>query len=190
MKRFMSNIYLTWFIPEEFKFFWAEHRSSFSETSIYFLVAFTVSVATAVNSSEIDGMGAVSFLFFQHLPFMYFFPKLLVYFLDHKSRERGAEGDTRVLLSFSKYSLVVFVLSVPFAILTKSLQYNSGGFFLLFMSFLSLLYFFNVARGLSLVYGLERSVSVKLVLGSALSLLILPFFFFTYYLTSFFSIFL
>jgi hypothetical protein len=188
MQKFINNIYLIWFIPEEFKYFWAEYRSFFSETSLYFLVAFCLSLATALNSSSFNEIGIVTFLFFLHLPFMYFFPKLLAYFLDHKAREMGAEGDIRILLSFCKYSLVIFMLSCPFVIFVKSFEYNSSGVFLLFISFLSLLYFFNVARGLSLLYGLERSLAVKLVLSSVLSLLVLPFFFFIYYIVSLFSI--
>lgn len=190
MKKFINNINLSWFIPEEYQYFWAEYRSSFAEASIYFLVAFSLSLSTAINSTDMNSLETVAFLFFQHLPFFYLFPKLLVYFLDHKARELGYSGEKKILLSFSKYSLVIFLLTIPFTIFCKGLNYSSSGLFILFLSFLSLVYFFNIGRGLSFLYGMERFQSVKMVLSSTLSLVFIPFFFFTYYFSTILSLFL
>lgn len=99
---------------------------------------------------------------------------------------KSKPGKIKDVLVYFKYSTLVFFLFTPLAMLLKAISIKGG--FGLFLNFLlvSLLFAYNMLRGMNLIYDIENSDSIKLLVFSSSFLfaipLILSWFFFAFVL--------
>lgn len=113
-------------------------------------------------------------------------PYVLSPFIDFFAQMKSKPGKIKDVLVYFKYSTLVFFLFTPLAMLLKAISIKGG--FGLFLNFLlvSLLFAYNMLRGMNLIYDIENSDSIKLLVFSSSFLfaipLILSWFFFAFVL--------
>jgi hypothetical protein len=183
----INNIYLVWFNPSEFPYFYEEYRSQWREYLITLYSAFSVTIAAVYMTPPYrQGSGAIIVLsFLAHSYFLSLMPSFFGGFLDFQIRKIGGSGDLNQLISFIRYSLSFFSLFTPISVLL--MNFNFGGLlgFFVILTLSVILVLLNISRGASEIYKMDLNIVFKFSILAYLSTISIPIVLTMYYITTF-----
>lgn len=182
MKYFLDNLYLVFFSPVEFSYFWGEYRSIFAEFLIVLFSAFCFTLGISLHNPELANIVTFVYLFFWNIGFFSIFPLILAWFITQECIEFIIPTSKKIFISYIKYSLFLFCFLPAFAVWLNFFEWGSSAAFLFCLFVISLVYFLNIIRGVNAIYKLEMGLAFSVLLRSLYWILVLPFFFSFYYL--------
>ena len=191
MKSYLiNNLYLVFFNPSEFPYFFEEYRSRSSEFLVAILSASSISIGTLYLNVPYDSFSEILIFpfFISHLFFFTVLPILLAYLYDHKMRQDGKNGDYIKLLSFIRYAIGILSFFLPFCFFVNLIGLKGSSSFLLLSFILFFSFLMITSVGASEIYKTKVSQSFSYLLSSCTTILFLPIFLFLYYLGSFLGI--
>jgi len=186
----IDNLYLVFFDPLEFPFFYEDLKSSLSEFIVIFISAFSLSIAMAYISppyTELSLVTIVPFLIL-NLMFLNFYPKLYSFYIDYKIKSDSSYGEIHQMSSYIKYSMGLLAFILPLS--TISLAINLKGFSAFFLILLVLVFviIINISRGITSIYKIQMNKSFLLALNSVFILFLLPISIVIYYIVIVFGV--
>lgn len=185
MKYFLDNIYLVFFSPTEFPYFWGQYRSHFSEGFTILSSAFSLSLGICIQNSNLSEFGTLVSLFFLNLGFFLIFPKIFASLVTQKILELGILANQKIFISYLNYSLFVFLFLPSLVVFVNFFELGGSGIIISILFGISLIYFFYVIQGIGAIYNLETGTAISILLTSLYKLIVLPLFLVFYYLLTF-----
>ncbi|MCX7997970.1 MAG: hypothetical protein N3A69_03330 [Leptospiraceae bacterium] len=181
MKYFFDTLYLVYFSPVEFPYYWGQYYSKWNEFFVVLFSAFSIALGFSVNSLEFSELGIFLYLFFMNLIFLFAFAKFFSWILNQRAQEYGGEFSQKILFSYLNYSFVIFWFMPGIVATTAYFNVNTGASLTLILFVLSLLYILNIVRAVKIFYRLEQELAFRIIFSSSYSLIIFPLFFAIYY---------
>ena len=186
----IDNLYLVFFDPLEFPFFYEDLKSSLSEFIVTFISAFSLSISMAYISppyTELSLATIVPFLLF-NLVFLNFYPKLYSFYIDYKIKKESSYGEIQQMISYVRYSMGLIAFILPISTISLTINFKGFSAFFLILLFILFIVIINVARGITSIYKLQMNKSFILSLNSVIILFILPISIIFYYLVIVFGV--
>lgn len=185
MKNLLENLYLVFFSPTEFPYFWGQYHSKFLEFWIVLFSSFCFSLGISLHATELSSIEIFLYLFVWNTSFFFLFPLVFAWLVNQASIEFRIQSNQKIFISYLKYSLSVFSFLPSFIVLINFLELSSTSMLILILSGLGLVYFWNIIRGIIAIYKLERGIAISIFLRSLYWIIVLPLFFSFYYLVTF-----
>jgi len=180
----LNNLYLVYFNPTEFPYFYEEYKSRSSEFIVSILAAISISIGSIYINPPYNSLSEVLIfpLFIFHLFFMTIFPTLLAYLIDYKMREVNESGEILKMKSYTRYSIGIMSFFLPFSFIFTILGLKGALSFFIILILLFTLFLIITSIGSSAIYKVKVSQSFSCIANSCITIFFLPIFLFFFYL--------
>lgn len=186
MKYFFDTLYLVYFSPVEFPYFWGEYHSKLCEFLVVLFSAFSIALGFSISSIDFSELGIFLFFFLLNVGFLFIYSKFFSWLVNQRAREYGVEFNQKIFISYLNYSLVIFWFMPSIVSTTSYFEANNGASLTLIILALSLIYILHIVRGVTTFYRLEQEIAFKIIFGSVYWLVLIPIFLAIYYLITIF----
>lgn len=180
----LENLYYVLIYPEEYPYFYQEIRSAFSEVIANIIVSLSLAISMIYISPPYSDKVSFSFLFFLIMNFVFFnlHPFLHTLLIDYKLNIDIDKETLHKLISFSRYSIVVFAASLPLSHIFVFLKLTGGAYFLFILFLLVILNLFVISKGFSSIYKISTFECFRKAISSVLSIFYLSIFIMLYFI--------
>ncbi len=180
----IDNLYLVFFDPLEFPFFYEELKSSLSEFLVTFISALSLSISMAYISPPYTELTLTSIVFFFiiNLIFINIYPQLYSFYIEYKVRKESSFGDIYQMKSYVKYSMGILAFILPLSTISIAINLRGISVFFLILFFIICLIIINVSRGIASIYKISMNKSFIISLNSVVILFVIPLSIIFYYI--------
>jgi len=180
----LNNLYLVFFNPTEFPYFYEEYKSRSSEFLVSILTSISVSIGSIYINPPYNSFSEILIfpLFILHLFFVTIFPALLSYLIDYKLREENLSGEILKMKSYTRYSVGIMSFFLPISFIFTMIGLKGTLSFFIILFFLFTLFLIITSIGSSAIYKVKVSKSFSCIANSCITIFFLPIFLFFFYL--------